>query len=186
MLDWGNMRDRFESGLTFQEMLSTVRKNEELWTAVYDRATVPDSLVEAVESLGGPWHLLALSEDWCGDAVNLLPVLERLAERAGNLDLRILSRDDNPDLMDAYLTGGTSRSIPVVILLDGDFEEQDWWGPRPSPLQHWVRGEGLSLESPERYRHIRRYYARDKGRTFLTEIVDMIAGAYDGQAVTSR
>lgn len=165
-------------------MLSTVRKNDELWTSVYERAHVPDRIVEAVEALGGPWHLLALSEDWCGDAVNLLPVLGRLAEKAENLELRILSRDENPDIMDAHLTGGTSRSIPIVILLDGDFEEQGWWGPRPSPLQAWVTEEGTALESPERYKHIRRYYAQDKGRTFLAEIVDMIEAA-SSQAVVS-
>jgi hypothetical protein len=52
-----------------------------------------------------------LSEDWCGDAVNSVPYLARLAELAPNLDLRVLARDENPDLMDAHLTRG-SRSIP--------------------------------------------------------------------------
>ncbi len=171
------MRNRFESGLTFDELLHTVRKNQELWKDVYSRAQVPEDIVAAVHELTGPWYLLALSEDWCGDAVNLLPVLARLAEQADNIELRILSRDENPDLMDAHLTGGRSRSIPVVMVLDSDFQERGWWGPRPAPLQDWVRREGLALESGPRYREIRRYYARDKGRTFLEEIVHLLETA---------
>ncbi|MDH3222311.1 MAG: thioredoxin family protein [Gemmatimonadota bacterium] len=171
------MRDRFESGLTFDELLHTVRKNKELWNDVYSRAQAPEDIVAAVRELTGHWHLLALSEDWCGDAVNLLPVLARLAEQADNIDLRILSRDENPDLMDAHLTEGRSRSIPVVMALDADFQERGWWGPRPAPLQDWVTREGLALESGPRYREIRRYYARDKGRTFLAEIVALLQKA---------
>ena len=183
--DTETMRDRFESGLTFKEALAQARKNEELWRAVYERALVPEDVVEAVESLGGRWHLLALSEDWCGDAVNLLPFLARLAERATNVDLRILSRDENLDLMDQHLTDGRSRSIPVVILLDDAFEERAWWGPRPAPLQQWVTEEGLVLESAERYRHIRRYYAKDKGLTFLSEVLAMIRAASEARPAVS-
>lgn len=65
--------------------------------------------------------------------------LAKLAERASNLDLKILGRDSNPDLMDSHLTGG-SRSIPVVILLDETFIERAWWGPRPRDLQEWALG----------------------------------------------
>lgn len=180
------MRNRFESGRTFNELLEAVRKNEALWKEVHARARIPDQVLKAVRELKGQWYLLALSEDWCGDAVNLLPFLARLAEQADNVDLRILSRDDNPDLMDTHLTGGRSRSIPVVMALDSHFQERGWWGPRPAPLQEWVVGEGLALESGPRYREIRRYYARDKGRTFLAEIVALLQAAERVDPTASR
>ncbi len=72
--------------------------------------------------------------------------------------------------MDAHLTG-TSRSIPVVIVLDDQFQERGWWGPRPTVLQQWVLGEGHSLEKDARYREIRTWYARDKGRTTLEGVL---------------
>lgn len=165
------MKDRFEAAPDFDEYLSRVNANRELWRAVYERATAPDDLVaEALRTLDRPVHLLALSEDWCGDAVNILPVVARFVERVPNLDLRVLGREANPDLMDAHLTDGRSRSIPVVIVLDEDFSEVGWWGPRPAELQAWVL-DHLDMPSRERYREVRRWYARDRGRTTLTELL---------------
>lgn len=171
------IRRRFQAAPTFSEYLETVEKNRELWHGVHDRVRLPDSLVDAASRIPGRWHLLALSEDWCGDAVNLLPVIARWADRLDHVELRVLGRDDNPDLMDAHLTGGTARSIPIVIFYDEDFEEGGWWGPRPAELQDWVTSEGRELESGERYRHVRRWYARDRGATTLAEIVDRLTRA---------
>lgn len=167
------LEERYLAGATFEAYVRDAEANQELWAALGARARVPDGAVRAVESLGGEWHLLVLSEDWCGDAVNSVPVLAALAEAAGNLDLRVLSRDENPDLMDAHLTRG-SRSIPVVILLDGDFEERGWWGPRPRELQAWVLGPGRDLTQEERYREVRRWYARDRGESILAEVVSLM------------
>ncbi len=120
---------------------------------------------------------MALSEDWCADAVNLLPVLSRLVDEVPGLDLRVLSRDDNLDLMDQHLTNGRSRSIPVVLLLDEKFVERAWWGPRPEPIQEWVIDEGMKMPSKERYKIIRRYYAKDKGRTLVRELLHLMESA---------
>jgi hypothetical protein len=67
-----------------------------------------------------------------------------------------------------------------VILLDEDFVEQGWWGPRPTDLQRWVLEEGLKMDAEERYKTVRRFYARDKGRTTLDEIVTGIEAAATG------
>ena len=167
-------RERYSGGVTFEEYLEEVRKYPELWRSVYERAELPAAVREEAGSLSGRWHLLALSEDWCGDAVNSLGWVARLAESSEALELRVISRDENPEIMDAHLWDGRARAIPVVILLDEDFEEVGWWGPRPSSLQGWVLGEGQKLDSRERYREVRRWYARDRGRTIVREILEMI------------
>ncbi len=136
-------------------------------------AIVYDGRKTSYAALDGAWHLLVLSEDWCGDAVNTVPIVARLAELAPNTDLRVLARDENLDLMDAHLTG-TSRSIPVVIVLDEEFNERGWWGPRPAALQQWVLGPGRALEKDVRYREIRSWYARDKGVSTLRELVELM------------
>ncbi|MDE3128414.1 MAG: thioredoxin family protein [Gemmatimonadota bacterium] len=164
---------RWNAAPTFAQWLPTAQKNADLWRAVYDRARIPDDLAARARALGGPWHLLVLSEDWCGDAVNSVPVAQRLVERAPNLDLRLLGRDANPDVMDAHLTG-TSRSIPVVMMLDERFRERGWWGPRPRELQEWVLGPGKAHPSDEKYREIRRWYARHHGREIVEEVVAMM------------
>jgi hypothetical protein len=103
-------------------------------------------------------------------------VVARLTEAAG-WDLRVLTRDDNPDLMDAHLTNGRSRSIPVVIVYDERLREIGWWGPRPGEIQAWVLGEGLAMPSPERYKVVRGWYARDRGRTTLSELLEVFSRA---------
>jgi hypothetical protein len=167
---------RFESAQTFAGYLEGVDKNRDLWRGVYDRVRLPEDLIAAGREIPGLWHLVALTEDWCGDAVNTLPVVARLADEVG-WPLRVMLRDDNPDLMDEHLTNGRSRSIPVVIVYDENFNEMGWWGPRPGKIQSWVMGEGLSMPSPERYKVVRRWYAKDHGRSTLEELLDVFAQA---------
>jgi hypothetical protein len=174
MTEIASLRERYLGAPEFETMLAAAEKNAELWAAVWRRAVVPEEFVRRVAALGEAWHLLVLSEDWCGDAVNLVPLVARLAEACPNiLDLRLFPRDQNLDLMDAHLTG-RSRSIPVVILLDEQYAECGWWGPRPAELQQWVLGPGQELPKDERYRETRRWYARDGGRSTLEEITRIL------------
>lgn len=171
------LRERYERAMPFDEYLGGVERNRELWHAIWERARVPESMVDEAGRMDTSWRFLALSEDWCGDAVNLLPIIARFAEEAG-WEMRVLPRDENLDLMDAHLTDGRSRSIPVILFLDEDFVERGWWGPRPRELQHWVLGEGRGLDGEDRYREVRRWYARDRGRTPLREILDCLEEAF--------
>jgi len=157
-------------------MLETVKQNADLWSAVWRRVVVGEEYLRRVAAVPGKWHLLVLSEDWCGDAVNTVPVVAKLVALSPNLELRVLPRDENLDLMDAHLTG-TARSIPIVILLDEEYRERAWWGPRPTALQNSVSGEWRLLEKSSRYREARTWYARDRGRTTLDEVVSMIERA---------
>lgn len=171
-----SVRERFAAGAPFHDFVAAARANVDLWRAVFARASVSDDAVARVAALGGPWHLLVLAEDWCGDAVNSVPVIARLVERSPNLDLRILARDANLGLMDAHLTGG-SRSIPVLILYDAEFQERGWWGPRPRALQSWVGTAGRSLDKESRYREVRRWYARDRGAAIVDEVISLVEHA---------
>ena len=176
-----SLRARYLAGASFEQFVTEVSANAELWQALARRTETPDAVVREIESFAEQWHLLVLTEDWCGDAVNTLPVLAAVSNRARNLDLRILSRDANPDLMDTHLTG-TSRSIPVVIVLDSQYVECAWWGPRPAPLQGWVVNVGRALTAEERYREVRRWHARDRGTTTLAELLATLRMAQAARA----
>jgi len=165
--------DRFAAASDFAAFLASARSNTELWQAVYRTARVPQDLVERGRDIPGDWKLVALVEDWCGDAVSVLPLLAKFVELLPNFELKLLARDENPDLMDAHLAGGTARAIPVVIAYNDRFEEVGWWGPRPTVLQDWFDREGRALEKGERYKRIRQWYARDRGRSTLDEILRM-------------
>ena len=75
-------------------------------------------------------RVLILSEDWCGDCTDNLPVVNRIAEESGKLEVRILPRDAHLDLMDQYLKYGQFRAIPLILFLNkaghviGDLKER--------------------------------------------------------------
>ena len=170
------MQERFGDALTFVEFLAGAREHREMWHQLFRRARVPQDLLDRAGSLPGSWNLLALCEDWCGDGLNTLPYLARLSEEVPGLSLRVLSRDANPDLMDSHLSGG-NRSIPVVMILSDTFREVGWWGPRPAPLQEIFLKEIQPLPAPDRYPRLRAWYARDRGRTAVEEVLDLLASA---------
>ena len=167
--------ERFLAGETLEEFVTRAEKYKELWTIGARRASVPADVVERLSALRSPVRLVALNEDWCLDAVGVIPSVARLAEEIELLDFRSFGRDANPDLMDAHVNG-TSRSIPVVIAYDENWRETGWWGSRPAPLQAWIASEGVLLPQEEKYRYTRQWYARDHGATSLREIADMILG----------
>ncbi len=167
------MKERFQKARTFQEFLEENQKAKHPWADFHARARVPEETLERWKELKGQWRLLALVEGWCGDAANTIPVLARLAEVLPEVELRVLYRDENPDLMDLHLTAG-SRAIPVVMVLDDEFREVGWWGPRPAPLQEIFDRDLRPLTPAERYPKLRAWYARDRGRTTLDEILERI------------
>jgi hypothetical protein len=166
--------ERYNAALTFAEYLESVAKNREWWQSTYRVATVADADIARAQALPRQWRLVAISEDWCGDAVNILPYVGRLVDAAPNtLQLRVLGRDANSDVMETHLTG-RSRSIPVVIALDADYLEHGWWGPRPVRLQLQAMGEWWLLHKDERRTLIRTWYARDHGRQVIDELLQLL------------
>jgi hypothetical protein len=158
-----------------------VREHSDLWRGVWERTRSPAEQLDRLTGIGGSWRLLVLSEDWCGDASNTVPVLARLAADAPQLELRILKRDENLELMDLYLTNG-SQSIPLAIVLDDAGDAVGQWGPRPVELQEMVIREKRAGERPmsEIYKDTRRWYATDRGVTTIRELVDRIEEAAAG------
>jgi hypothetical protein len=150
-----------------------------LWEGIYRAARVPDwALLPPVEER----RLLALSEDWCIDASSTLPVLARWCESVPGLSLRILNRDEHPEVMDRYLTNG-SRSIPVVILLDAEHNELGHWGPYPAPLADWVRThKPPALPKDEFVKGKRTWYARDRGETMIREMMALLEEPTGGRS----
>jgi len=168
-------RRRFDEASSIDAWIGATRKNAELWQAVYRTAVIEPAAADRLAAAAGTFRMLALSEDWCMDAVSTLPVVGRLSEAAG-MDLRILGRDANPDLMEAHLTSGT-RSIPVVMVVDLDGAVWGWWGPRPASVQRWMRTEGLFLPKEDRTRRKRAWYARDRGRSTVREVIETVERA---------
>jgi hypothetical protein len=92
------------------------------------------SLRAAVGQIDFPQTWYILTEAWCGDAAQILPAIVAASLSNPLITVRLLLRDENSELMDAYLTNG-GRSIPKLIAVDDDFNELFTWGPRPAGAQ---------------------------------------------------
>jgi Thioredoxin len=167
MLDF---RSLWDQALTFEAFLAASTSHRGLWEGLYRIARVPAWARELVPP-DAIRKLLVLAEDWCGDASSTVPVLARLAAEVPGLELRIIRREQHPEVMNRYLTNG-SRSIPIVIALDRDFQELGHWGPRPRVLQAWVMENRPTIPKADLYPQVRQWYARDRGETTLREVLE--------------
>lgn len=118
---------------------------------------------------------LVITESWCGDAAQTLPVLNKLAETSENIDLRVILRDEHPDLMDHFLTNGT-RSIPKLILLNSDFDVMTSWGPRTAAATQLVTHykEKFGKIDAEFKAQLQMWYNKDKGASVIKEITEVV------------
>jgi hypothetical protein len=136
----------------------------------WDKKIVVDpDLIEKVKELP-KMNWMVITEAWCGDAAQNIPFIAKLAKDNPNIDLRFIIRDENPDIMDDYLTNG-ARSIPILILMDQDFNDLAVWGPRPEPVQKMVMESknNPDLDQSKFIESIHKWYAVDKNQTISQE-----------------
>jgi hypothetical protein len=127
-------RERFEQGMSYEAYKAQMTRNRDRFEENERTATFGEEDMEFFRQLPQPLHALVITEDWCGDAVANVPVLGRLAQESGKLNLRVFLRDQNPDIMDQYLNEGVHRSIPVFVFFDQDFRELGHWIERPAAV----------------------------------------------------
>jgi len=137
---------------------------------------VIDEVKTYLENLSKEYIWLVLSETWCGDAAQVLPVINKMAQVSDKIELRILLRDDNEEVMNLFLTNGT-KSIPKLIILDKESGEVVTdFGPRPVVAKqlimdykatHGVVDETAKIE-------LQKWYLADKGVAVQQEILALI------------
>lgn len=126
---------------------------------------------------------LVITEAWCADAAQVIPVLNKLAEENENIDLKLILRDENLEVMDQFLTNGT-RSIPIMIVLDSEsLEVLNSWGPRPVEVQKMVMDAKVEAQSKpeegkelmdEAKKNAQLWYTKDKTKTIQEEILNIM------------
>ena len=180
--------DRFAQGLSTSddphyntpEILGYVKLNLHRMSRLNRQMSIIPELQAAMARVTEPWTWLVLTESWCGDAAQIVPVLHRIAKESSNITLRFLLRDQHPELMNAYLTNG-GRSIPKLICLKMNnltvptLQELGTWGPRPAGLQTLMndwRTEKLPLaDAVER---AQRWYNDDRTQSVQHELLTQV------------
>ena len=141
-----------------------------------------EGVKEQLQQINRPMIWLTLTEAWCGDAAQIIPVLQKMTEVNELVELRLILRDEHLEIMNAFLTNG-GRSIPKVILLDAQtLGVLGSWGPRPAAVQEMVMSAKADLDvltdkedKKNRYHELitaaQKWYAKDKTRSIQEEFL---------------
>lgn len=146
-----------------------------------------ETLKKKVRDLDVRWIWLIVTEGWCGDAAQNIPIIEKIAAENEGIETRYVLRDENLDLMDEFLTDG-ARSIPKLIALDaGSFEVIGTWGARPRPAQNlFYEMKAQNLAKPLMMENLQRWYIADKHQSIQAEFEALVgAWAKASAAVTT-
>lgn len=142
-----------------------------------DKTMKVDAEIEAkFKAIDTPYTWLVLSEGWCGDAAQILPIMNKMAELNLNIDFKVAFRDENLELMDQYLTNG-GRAIPKLLVLNSDHEVVAHWGPRPAGavklIVDYKAAHGIVDEDAKAA--LQMWYLHDKGLSTQQELMEMMA-----------
>ena len=133
------------------------------------------TLKEKAQNIERKMIWLIITEGWCGDAAQNIPIIEKIAAESSNIVTRYVLRDENLELMDAYLTN-SARSIPKLIALDSEtLEAIGTWGPRPQlamDLFYELRKQGM--EKPLQMENLQRWYLADKNQSIQIEFENLL------------
>lgn len=141
------------------------------------RTGLNDEIVQKLKSVDKKWIWLMLTEAWSGDSAQSIPIINKMAEVNDNIELRLILRDENLDVMDQFLHNGRSRSIPKMFCLDAEsLEVIGEWGPRTQIAQEIFNSLSNSPEmaSQEVAEHLHKWYSDDNGVTIQREFFHAI------------
>jgi len=151
--------------LNFQRLKRNVKTN-----------VLKEGLTDIVNKIDRRQTWLILVECWCGDVAQNLPVINKMVELNPLIDLKIILRDENLPIIDAYLTNG-GRSIPKLVILDEQLNEITTWGPRPAYMQQMVM-DYMQKENKEPFTEfavkVHKWYAKNKTEDIQQEFIALL------------
>lgn len=141
-----------------------------------DRTTkIPEEIASKIKAIDKNYQWIVLTEAWCGDAAQCLPVLNKLQELNENIEMKLLLRDSNLEVMDRYLTNG-GRSIPKMVVIDKTKNEiVGTWGPRPkgaTKLLEDYRAKHGVIDDPIK-KDLQVWYNKDKGQGVMEDVLEL-------------
>jgi hypothetical protein len=172
LLKEGKSTGNEQSGaLTKYSELNEVRMNR-----LEKTIQITEEVKSVLSNLQGNYAWIVISEGWCGDAAQLLPIINKMAETSEKIDLRIVLRDENDALMNQFLTNG-GKAIPKLVILDAEtFTVLSDWGPRPAGAKNLILDykaqHGMVDETAKT--NLQKWYLQDKGISTQNEIMALV------------
>ena len=139
---------------------------------------ITDENIQKLKNLRGEYIWLVISEGWCGDAAQLLPIINKMAIDSGKIELKIVLRDENEELMKLFLTN-KKKSIPIVIVVDkATGSVLGKWGPRPKGATDLItdyKNEFDTIDETAKA-NLQLWYLHNKGLSTQDELINLMLG----------
>jgi len=171
-----DLKHDYERALSYDQYVDLLEENQELHLQHYKKFSITEEMAEQLKNLQ-PVKILVLTEPWCGDSLALFPVVYKTAEFC-NWPLKVLTRDDNLELMEHFLTNN-SRAVPIFLFMNQEYRFQFRFGPRPKAAQdifetHRQDINDGKIEKIEVIKKIRNFYAKDRGKAIFQQLMETI------------
>jgi hypothetical protein len=161
-----------------EEYLAYTRMSLQRMVRWNKTSKVSEALEQLLLQVNQPQVWLVITEAWCGDGAQSIPHLAKLADLNPLITLKIVLRDEHPNLMDAYLTNG-NRSIPKLVAMTADLQQELFtWGPKPKHLldRHAAFKQNLDGRSYSDFlEEVHLWYAKNKQKDLESEIYPLIS-----------
>jgi hypothetical protein len=157
-----------------EAMLHYSKMNVHRMARVDKTISLTEEFLHVLANTNKKYRLLVISEGWCGDAAQIVPLFDKIVKAApDHFQLRLVLRDQHPELIDAHLTNG-GRAIPVLLILDEEGKVLNKWGPRPALLMpllaDWRKEEADMMLVAEK---LHGWYAKDKTLSTQQELTEI-------------
>ena len=166
------------TGTIQSEALVNYRRLNETRMHRLDKTIVIDLvIISKLKLIQSQYIWLVIAEGWCGDAAQILPILNKMSEVSDNIDLKVVFRDDNEALMNLFLTNG-NKSIPKLIILDkNSLDVIADWGPRPIGAVEIIENykEKFGIIDDTIKSELQMWYLHDKGLSTQKEITELMS-----------
>ena len=170
--------DLYDRGKTFAEFLAAAKQRRDTWVKNAGYGRIDPEQLARLQQLTGPWRILVVAEDWCGDSANTIPYLATFADSSGGkLQIRIVNSTDGKWVMEGHRTEDGRTATPTVIILSADGTEAGCWVERPSELAAWMRDNRSKMSHDELLDKKYTWLNQDRGKSTVREILDQIEHA---------
>lgn len=163
------------SGEQTPEHIDATIINAQRMKRIDKQCNITDELKEVIQSISKKYTWLLIAETWCGDGAQCIPVIAKIADLNLNIELKIILRDENPSIIDIFLTNG-SRSIPKLVFIHNE-QVLGTWGARPKAIQKMVLDFKQSFPDAthdEFVTNLHLWYARDKTQAIQNEFIEVL------------
>ncbi len=157
------------------DLLHYSQLNETRMNRLEKTIKITQEVQQQINQLDKKYTWLVIAEGWCGDAAQILPIINAMAESSENIDLKIVLRDENEALMNDFLTNG-AMSVPKLIILDDENNVLSDFGPRPEPARKLIadyKAANGVVDEPIKV-ELQKWYLHDKGVSTQNEIMQLM------------